>query len=74
VDVRNGLPGRTARPDRGDDLALADGRACCDSDRAEVRERDRVTVGRLDREALAARGNEASEAHRSALGRYDRIP
>jgi hypothetical protein len=73
VDVRNGLLGRSARPHRGDGVTLGDGRALRDDERAEMRERHRVAVGGLDREALATRRHEAGEAHRPARRRDDRI-
>jgi len=73
MNVWDGLLRRAARPHRGDDIAFADRRAHRNGNRAEVRERDRVPAGRLDREALAARRHEAREAHRSARGGNDRI-
>jgi hypothetical protein len=53
--------GVAARTDRPDAVALGDRRALRDGDRAEVRQRDGVTVGGRDRDALARRGDAARE-------------
>jgi hypothetical protein len=58
-----------ARADRADGTAFDDLRGPVHADRAEMRERDRVSVGRLDGDAPSRRRDRAGEAHRSRRGR-----
>lgn len=64
VDVRFRHFWHTARADRPDDVSLAHDDAAHHVDRAQVRERDGEAVGRLDRQALAARRHRARERDR----------
>ena len=57
-----------ARADRADGAAFGDGRAPDHADRAEMRERDRVPLGRLDGDAFPRRRHHAGKAHRSRRG------
>lgn len=72
VDVRAVDLGAAGGPDRSDHGALGDGRSAGDSERAEVRQRHRETVFRLDRHGQPVRRNGAGERHASGGGRDDR--
>jgi hypothetical protein len=61
MDVRLGPLWVAARADRADDLALVDGRADADPYRSQVHERDGITVGGADRQALALARDRARE-------------
>jgi hypothetical protein len=69
VDVGNGDLGVAARADRSDRIALGDGRALRDEQRAQMGERDGVAVRREDRDALAGRRHGAGEGHGTGCGR-----
>ena len=71
VDVGPRHLGIPARADRADGIALGDHRALRDEHGAEVRECDRVAVGREDGDALAGGGDGPCERDRTALRRYD---
>jgi hypothetical protein len=45
-------------------ISLTDRRSVCDADRAEMRERDGIAVGRRDRDRLAVRRHAAGERDR----------
>ena len=74
VDVRVGHPGLVARTDRPDAVALDDRRALGHSDGAQVGERDRPAVRRLDRDAPAVARNDAGERDDPRRGRADHRP
>ena len=74
VDARDGVLGRPAPPHRPDRRAFVDGRALLDGDRAEVDERDRKAVRRLDGHAAAIRRERPGERHGSRGGCADRGP
>ncbi len=74
VQIRHVELGCPARTDRPDLRPLADSCPLGNLDRAEMRKRDRVAVGRGDRHRLAARRHRAREAHRPGRGRADRRP
>jgi hypothetical protein len=59
--------------DRPDLLALGDAHARRDGDRAEMERRDRVAVGRLDRDRSPVARQGACEAHRTRCGRQRRL-
>ncbi len=61
-----------ARPDRADPCPFGDRGALGRADRAEVRQRHRVTVGRLDRDALPRGRDRPGEGDRPRGGRDDR--
>jgi hypothetical protein len=63
MDVRLRNLRVAARPDRADRRAFGDGGVLGDRDRAQVRERHRVAVGRLDRDALPRGRHRARERH-----------
>ena len=71
MDVRLGQLGVARGADRPDSIALDDRRALRDRERAEMRQRDGVPVGRRDREALARGRDGAGKGHRSGRGRDD---
>jgi hypothetical protein len=62
---------RAARADGADRSTLRHGRVARDGDRAEVRQRDRQPVGRLDRHRLAARRYGPREADDAGRRRDD---
>jgi hypothetical protein len=70
VEVRHRQLRDAARPDRGDRIALGDQAAPPDPERPEMQQRDRVAVGRLDRQRLAAGRHRPGERDGSA-GRRD---
>ena len=72
--IRGVVRERAARPDRADRRALGHGRVLRDGDRPEMRERDRIPVGRLNRHRFAARGHRAGEADGAARGCDDGCP
>jgi hypothetical protein len=61
------------RPRRRNGRSLADGRSLHDAERAQVRQRDRVSVGRLDRQRHAAARHRAGEADGAGGRRRDRL-
>jgi hypothetical protein len=65
VDVRLGVLWLARPTDRSDAVALDDRLAARDGNGAEVDERDRVAVGRLDRHGAAAAGHGARERDRA---------
>jgi len=69
VDIRAVHLGRAARADRADRVLLGDRRALGDDDRFQVRERDRVAVGGLDRHRPAVCRHAAGEADSACCGR-----
>jgi hypothetical protein len=69
MDVRLRELRVAARSDRADRVPLADRCALLRDDRAEVRERHRVTVGRRDGEGFARRWDRAGERDRPRGGR-----
>ena len=68
VDIRLLDLGVAARADRADRRALRDGGVRGDRDRAQMRQRHRVAVGRLDRDALPRGRHRAGEGHRARGG------
>jgi hypothetical protein len=66
AEVYRRLGGLVRDADRADRLALGDGSAAPDGDRAEMDERDRIAVGSQDRHDEAAARNAAGEADRAA--------
>ena len=60
--------GRAARVDDPNPLALGDGGARRDERRAEVQERHRVPIARLDRHRQAVRGDPSHERDRAGAG------
>jgi len=71
MDVRLGHLGVAARADRAHGGALGDGVALPHPDRPEVEQRDRVPVGRLDRDRLAVRRERAGVGDRTGRRRED---
>jgi hypothetical protein len=71
MDVRLRHLGVSRGPCRGHGLTFADRRSFRDGERAEMRERDGVAVGRRDREALARDRDGSGERHRPGRGRDD---
>jgi hypothetical protein len=63
IHVRVGQLGRPAGTDGPHRVALRHGGTAPNPDRAEVKKRDRIAVGCLDRDRLAAVGNAAREGH-----------
>ena len=63
-----------ARPDHGDRVALGHGRAARDGECAEVEQRHRVPVRRLDRDRPAVAGHGADEADEPAMRGANRRP
>jgi hypothetical protein len=61
VNIRHGQLHNAARPDGSDEVALRDGRPAPHGGRAEMQERDRVAVLRLERNGSAAHGDGADE-------------
>ncbi len=62
VDVRRGHLRVAARADRPDDVSFGDRRALPDDEGAEMRERDGVPVGGVDREGEPGTGDRPGEA------------
>jgi hypothetical protein len=71
VDVRLGVLRLAGPTGRADAPALGDLVAARDGDGAEVDERDRVAVGRLDRHRAASAGHGAGERDRAGRRRLD---
>jgi hypothetical protein len=71
VDVRLCEVAVAALSGRADDVAFGNLRAFAHADRAEMRERHRPAVGRLDRERPAARGHRADEGDEPTGRRKD---
>jgi len=71
VHVRKGLLRHSARSDRGNRVALGDGRPARDGDGAEMEQRDGIAVGRLDRDRPPARRHGPGERHDPARRRDD---
>ncbi len=69
VHVRTGHLSVAGRADGADAFALGDQLASRDRDRAEVRERHRIPVGRIDRDAPARGGHRARERDGPGGGR-----
>ncbi len=69
MDVRPGHLRHAARPDRPDKGAFLDDDAFEHANCAQVRERDGIAVGGLDRHGAAARGHRARKGHRPGRGR-----
>ena len=69
VDVCPGMLGVAARPEHADGLALLDEPAAPHGGLAEVKKRDRVPVGRPNRDRAPASGHRPGKADGSAGGR-----
>ena len=69
VHVRAGMLGLAARPERPDGLALGDEGAAPHGGLTEVKERDRVPVGRPDRDRAPASGHCPGKADGPTGGR-----
>ena len=69
VHVRAGVLGVAARPEHADGLALGDEDAAPHGGFTEVKERDRVSVVRPDRDRAPASGHRPGEADGSTGGR-----
>jgi hypothetical protein len=69
VHVELVVLGRPAAPDRPHRSALADGVTLANDDRAEMEQRDRIAVERLDRHRLAPAGHSSGVGHGSRGGR-----
>ena len=69
MDVRDAVLGLARRPDLGDQVSSGHRRSASDPQRAEVRERHLVPVGRRDGHRQPVRGNLACEGHLAGDGR-----
>jgi len=74
VDVGDVQLGYAARPDGSDGVSLSDGRTAPHSEGAQVHERHRVAIRRLDRHGLSSARDGARERHRARCGSDDRSP
>ena len=74
VDVGHGQLDHPARADRPDEAALRDSRPAPNDDRAEMQQRDRVTVLRLERDRSAPHRDGAGEGDDPGRGASTGVP